>query len=276
MSRWDILSPRRKGTLVHVALHARAERHYADSDRDVRSELQKSGYKKELIVAQNRSLRKLVDKIRLRREKTEWSDYSDRAHYTDDDLGAKERFVREVAATRPRDLAWDLGANDGHFSRLVADHARYVLAVDGDPEVVDRLYLRLRDQGEERILPLVMDLADPSPARGWRGSERPAFFDRSRPDLVLALALVHHLVIGRNVPIKEFVAMLADTGAEIVVEFPGPEDPMVQRLLRNKRGGLHDDYTVDTFEAALTGPFEVLRREVLPSGTRTCYHARLR
>jgi hypothetical protein len=272
LSFWTMVSPRRKGTL-HVSIHARGERRYGATDRDVRSELKAAGYKKELVVAQVKGLGKAIERLALKGATTEWSEYGERAHYSDADLAAKEAFVASVAEAVGPSLAWDLGANDGHFSRLVADRGAYVVAADGDYEAVDRLYRSLRAAGDERILPLVLDLADPSPARGWRGVERAAFTDRSRPDLVLALALIHHLVISKNVPITEFVAFLADAGAAVVVEFPGPDDPMVQRLLRNKREGIHDDYTVEAFEAALAGRFDVRRREVLPSGTRVCYHA---
>jgi hypothetical protein len=271
MSFWDIVSPRKKGTFLHVSLQARAEN--ASSERDVKSELKASGMKKELLVAQIKNLRKLVDRLRLPKAETEWSSYSDRAHYSDADLRAKERFVSAVAAAVQPTLAWDLGANDGHFSRLVAEHGAYVIAADGDHEAVDGLYRSLRAEGDERILPLVLNLADPSPSRGWRSKERQAFTERSRPQLVLALALIHHLVISRNVPMQEFVAFLADAGAQLVVEFPTRDDPMVKRLLRNKREGIHDDYTVESFEVALANCFDVARREELPSGTRICYHA---
>lgn len=271
MSFWDIVSPRKKGTLVHVSLQARAES--ASSSRDVKSELKASGMKKEILVAQIRNLRKLVDRLRLRKADTEWSSYSERGHYTEADLQAKEAFVSSVAATVAPKLAWDLGANDGHFSRLVAEHGAYVIAADGDHEAVDGLYRSLREEGDTRILPLVLNLADPSPNRGWRSKERLAFTARSRPQLVLALALIHHLVISRNVPMQEFVDFLADAGAQLVVEFPTPDDPMVQGLLRNKREGIHDDYTVESFEAALAQRFDVARRDELPSGTRICYHA---
>lgn len=271
MSTWTILSPRRKGTLVHVALQARAER--ADADRDVKAELKASGMKKEILAAQIRNLAKLVGRLTIKADATEWAAYSERGHYTDADLAAKEAFVSSVAAAASPRLAWDLGANDGHFSRLVADQGAYVVAVDGDHEAVDGLYRSLSAAGDERILPLVMNLADPSPDRGWRNGERLAFGRRSRPDLVLALALIHHLVISRNVPMAEFVAWLADAGGEIVVEFPTRDDLMVQRLLRNKREGIHDDYTVESFEVALGARYDVRRREELPSGTRICYHA---
>ncbi len=271
MSFWDIVSPRRKGTLLHVSLQARAES--ASSERDVKSELKASGMKKELLVAQIKNLRKLVDRLELRKVETEWGGYSDRSHYTDVDLKAKEGFVASVAAAVKPKVAWDLGANDGHFSRLVADQGAYVIAADGDHEAIDGLYRALRADGDERILPLVLNLADPSPDRGWRSKERLAFTGRSRPELTLALALIHHLCISRNVPLPEFVDFLADAGGQLVVEFPTPEDPMVQGLVRNKREGIHDDYTVVNFEAALGRRYDIVRRQELPGGTRICYHA---
>ena len=105
----------------------------------------------------------------------------------------------------------DLGANDGRFSRLAIEAgAASVVAVDSDHVVVDRLYRDLRQEGEHRILPLVIDLSNPSPALGWRNRERPAFVERVRPDLVLCLAVVHHLALTNTVPLDEIVAQQPD------------------------------------------------------------------
>jgi len=179
-----------------------------------------------------------------------------------------------VRGAGPARLAWDLGANDGRFSRAL--EADYVLAVDGDERVVGDLYRALHAEGSKTILPLVVDLADASPARGWRGLERRRLEDRGRPDLLLCLALVHHLAIGRNVPFVELVAWLRSLGARLVVEFADRDDPMVSRLLAGKREEVHEDYGREAFERALGGAFEVERREVLGSGTRTLYLARPR
>ncbi len=223
MSRWDLWSPRRSGTLLHVAGMAGAER--ATSSRDVKSELKRAGMNKAVVVGQVRKLRKLVDKLSIGKGDTEWGGYSDRAHYTDVDLAAKEDFVSSVAAAVQPKVAWDLGANDGHFSRLVAEHGAYVIAADGDHEAIDGLYRALRAAGDERILPLVLNLADPSPNRGWRSKERSAFMERSRPDLTLALALIHHLCISRNVPLQEFVDFLADRRWPAGRRVPDPRGP---------------------------------------------------
>ena len=264
------LLPRfRRGVLTHVVLHDRLEAKHADRQRDVRSELRAAGFKKELIQANVRRLRKLVGRLSPKRGRSEWAGYREAAPYSDDDAERKERFVR---AAGPARLAWDLGANDGRFSRAL--DAEYVLAVDGDERVVGDLYAALRGAGSKTILPLVVDLADASPARGWRGVERRRLEDRGQPDLVLCLALVHHLAIGRNVPFAELVGWLRSLGARLVIEFADRTDPMVTRLLATKREEAHESYGREQFEQALARGFEVERREQLGSGTRTLYLAK--
>jgi hypothetical protein len=151
-----------------------------------------------------------------------------------------------------------------------------MVAIDGDERVAGELYARLREEGSRTILPLVVDLADPSPGLGWRGVERRTLEERGRPDLVLCLALVHHLAIGRNVPFEEIVEWLRGLGAQLVIEFADRDDPMVKRLLAAKRVETHEGYERDAFERALGEGFDVERREELASGTRTLYLARPR
>jgi hypothetical protein len=119
----------------------------------------------------------------------------------------------------------------------------------------------------------VVDLADASPDRGWRGVERRRLEERGSPDLVLCLALVHHLAIGRNVPFAELVAWLRALGARLVIEFAHRDDPMVARLLAAKREEVHESYGRESFERSLREGFDVKRSEELASGTRTLYLA---
>lgn len=262
----------RPGVLKHVALHARLERSHGERSREVRSELRDAGFGKQLVEANLRGLEKLVAGLTPQSGPTVWSEYGATCTYTDEDTGAKEQFVRDAVSRRARGLVWDLGANDGRYSRIAAEGADYTLAIDADPGVVERLYLTLRSEGARTILPLLGDVADPSPALGWRGGERRTLVDRGRPDLVLALALVHHVSIGRTIPLREVVDWLALLGGEVVVEFPDRQDPMVQRLLARKHEGAHPDYTRETFEALLRPRFGILSRLELSSGTRVLYH----
>jgi SAM-dependent methyltransferase len=265
----------RAGVLTHVHLHgAMQARSAAASTSEVRAQLRAAGYRRELALAAVRGLAKLVRRLDHRPGDSHWSDYQRTCAYSVPDRQAKERFVDEaVAATGPGRVL-DLGANDGRYARIAARHADHVIAVEQDPAVADALYRAVRDEGAERILPLVMDLADPSPGGGWRGVERAAFADRARADVVLALAVVHHLAIGRNVPLPDVLDQLVEltlTGGSLVVEFVHPDDPMVRRLLANKPDGMFPDYRREPFEALLAARGRVVRRTELPSGTRTLY-----
>ncbi len=264
----------RRGVFTHVTVHARLEER--EADRDTRAELRRAGFRKELIEANARKLERLVRHLRWRASETAWSGYGDRTHYEPGELEQKDRFVREACASANPGLAWDLGCNDGRYSRIAAEEGAYVVAVDGDHASSDLLFQNLRAAGEEHILPLVMDLADPSPARGWRGRERATLEQRGRPDLVLCLALVHHLSIGANVPLGEVVDWLAGLGGVLVIEFADRADPMVQRLLARKREEASPDYVLEGFESALAGRFEIERRQSLGSGRRILYQARPR
>jgi ribosomal protein L11 methylase PrmA len=187
------------------------------------------------------------------------------------DAQAKEEFVERVLAGRHRSLVWDLGANTGRFSRMAEKYADYVVAADSDHACVERLYQTLKADGSLKVLPLVLDMTDPSPSLGWRGLERRAMLGRGRPDLILSLALVHHLVITSNIPLAEVVEWFREMGGEVVVEFPTRDDEMVKRLLRNKDQA-YEDYRTEFFEACLANHFELCQRIVLPSGRRIIYH----
>jgi hypothetical protein len=266
--------PLRRDVLTHVRLHARAEARYADADadHDIKDELKRAGFGPKLIDAQLANLRRAVDRLEWKASASTWSSYTERGHYTDADLEAKEAFVAAATSALTDPVVLDLGANDGRFSRVaVAAGASRAIAVDGDHLVVDHLYRRLKEEGEARILPLVMDLSDPSPGLGWRGRERPAFVERIRADLVLCLAVIHHLALSGTVPFPEIVAFLHDLGAPLVVEMPHRDDPMAARLLARKRAGVFDHYDRPQWEAALGERFEVVEQATLPSGTRTLY-----
>ena len=264
----------RRGWLTNVFLHARLEQRYGDRGGEVKRDVKRAGFNKQILLANVRKMKKLVERLEWSPPEGVWVAYGERNSYTDDDARRKDEFVRDVSSSRHWPLVWDIGCNNGRYSRIAAEGAKTVVAVDADQGPVELLYRELRDQGDERILPLTMNLADPSPGLGWRGLERKAMPERGKPDLVLALALVHHVAISANVPVKEFVDWLASLGCSLVIEFPTREDPMVQKLLAPKRDGLHPDYELGFFERCLGEAFEVERSERLESGTRVLYFAR--
>lgn len=264
---------RRAGVLTHVVLQAALTRKAAGSDRNVKRELRQAGFSTALVAANAQGLRKLVAGLRWGRTSSTWSDYTTTHSYEAPDMTAKMDFVRDAVRDRPRDVVWDLGSNTGNFSRIAAEHARYVVAVDADQLSVERMYQSLKATGPANILPLVGNVADPSPGLGWLGRERQSLPERSRPSLVLCLALVHHVALSANVPLGEFIGWLATLGADVVIEFVSKEDAMSRRLLQNKED-VFPDYTQPVFEAHLERRFTVARRQVLGDGTRTLYYAR--
>lgn len=272
MSTRDLMRP---GVLLHVAAQSTLQRRYAGGkSRDVRGSLAEAGFDKRLIDANAAKLSSLVSRLVPKANKSEWSEY-DRTHsYDPAEFEQKAAFVRRAAATRRWRLAWDLGCNTGTFSRTVAEHADYVVAMDGDWRAIEALYQREKDDGSaRRILPLVIDLADASPNQGWLGRERKGLAERGAPQLTLCLAVIHHIVISTNIPLAEFIGWLADLGTAIVIEFVGREDEMLQTLLAN-REDQYDDYNPATFRALLESRFEIKADEPLKNGKRHIYFAR--
>ncbi|HEX8074307.1 MAG TPA: hypothetical protein VF545_04940, partial [Thermoleophilaceae bacterium] len=268
----------RRGTTGHVFLHARLDRRQSEAEegRDVKAEIRRAGFKTELIKANVKRLDKLVRALEWRVRGSTWADYGATTSYTDEGANAKARFVEEVVGARPWRTVWDLGCNDGRFSRIAATAAEHVVAVDFDAVVIEGLYRALRHEGSRSILPLTMSLSDPSPALGWRGEERPRFDQRGRPDLVLCLALIHHVTITDNIPVRSFVHWLADLGGALVIEWVEREDRQAESLLARKAPGSNPDYHREHFERCLAERFEIERRTGIPPGTRTLYYARPR
>lgn len=269
MSRRDLM---RKGGLLHVALLARSERSQSGAGRDVRSEFKEAGFSKEMIVNNVKGLRKIVSAMSWDPGRTVWNEYATGCDHVALQRDAKAAFVSETLSGSTQSMVWDLGANDGHFSRIAAETADQVLALDSDYAVLDDLFISLQTHGPGNILPLIQDLADPSPGIGWRGAERPPLVERSRPDAVLCLAVIHHLVIGRNIPLRSVIDWLGDLGAEVILEWVAPDDPMVLGLTANrKRHEIHRDYTENDLRSYLSERFIIDREEELSGGTRRLF-----
>jgi SAM-dependent methyltransferase len=273
MSLRDLARP---GVFKHVYLHSVMESRVSatSATQTTKAELKDAGFNQELTRATVAGLLKLVKRLRWKRGDSHWADYQRTSTYTDEERERKSAFVREALRGRPDlGLVLDLGCNDGTYSRIAAEHAAYVVAVDSDDFVIDSLYRALRQEDNRRILPLTMNLVDPSPGLGWRGRERAAFLERARPAAVLCLALVHHLAITSNVPLAQIVDWLRSLGGTVIVEFVDPDDPQAVRLRSNKPAGMFADYRREVFEELLAQRFRVERREQLSSGTRALYLA---
>jgi ribosomal protein L11 methylase PrmA len=262
------------GLVSHVHLHARAQRRHADDDA-AESRVRQVRIDRGRLVSLVGNLRSTVASLRWEPAGTEWSDYAEHTSYGDAATASKVRLVGELLGATGATTVWDLGANTGRYSRVAADGGRTVLAFDIDPAAAERNYRQLREERRGDILPLVMDLANPSPGIGWAGRERGSLLDRAGADAILALALVHHLAISRNVPLPMLLDLFASLAPWAVVEFVPKEDPMVRRLLAT-REDVFPGYTLDGFRAAAAGRFEIVGERPIDESPRVLFLLRRR
>lgn len=272
----------RKGVPTHVYLHARMQSRYSgaelneakslteESDGKL-SESRKFRHSKAMVLGTIQGLQRVVRSLSSGDKRTTWGNYDTDHSYGEASFETKKAFVEKAASARSRKLVWDLGSNTGTFSRICANHADYVVSVDGDTKAINRFYEAQKVQQQGNICPLIMNLANISPGQGWRGRERKAFDERGKPDLVLCLALIHHIVISANIPLAEFLGWLRSLDAEIVIEFVSVEDDMSKMLLRN-RVNQYSDMTEAGFESMVSQSFDIVSSQSLKGTHRKLYH----
>lgn len=274
----------RPGLLMHLEMHARtaasperasASRRTSGHDRHGGQPARPSaGMGTTALLGLIDSLRRTVDKLSWDPPETLWSTYRTHTNYTAAGAADKHRIVAAAIDRLCRPLTapmvWDLGANDGVYSRLAADAGARVIAFDLDPAVVEHHARACAQDPSRPILPLVQDLINPSPALGWRHGERRSLLDRGPADVALALALVHHLVIGGGVPLAEVARFFHAACRRLVIEFVPKSDSQVQRMLA-LREDTFADYTPDGFAAAFAPYFDTLSTTRIADSERTLH-----
>lgn len=252
--------------LAHIHLHARSQQKYAD----------KGGQTKQVTMSKQAqlgiisSLAKAVQKLTWKPAGTEWGEYYTFTNYSDKAFKQKQKLVEEfILKTKPKTV-WDIGANDGSFSRLASSHGISTVAFDIDPIAVEKNYRQVKRLEEKSILPLVMDLTNPSSNLGWAHSERQSMTGRGPADTVLALALVHHLAISNNLPLESIAEWLAKIGKNVIIEFVPKEDSQVKILL-SSREDIFPNYNEAGLENAFKNYLKFIKKEKIPGTKRTLY-----
>lgn len=237
------LSP---GLYLHLYLHAGMQKKYEDG-RKAAAKVRSATMGRRQLLDLADSLERCVAGLSAPEQNTEWGEYYTDTNYTPAGAEEKSRIVERVAAEHGGELAVDLGANTGVFSRMLCGHFKTVLAPDMDPRAVEKHAVSLAASGNAAILPLVLDLSSPSPDSGWACRERRSFMARCDADMVTALALCHHLVMGAGIPlphVASFMASLVRPGGIVLFEFVPREDSQVQRLLA-ARDDIFASYTLE-------------------------------
>lgn len=257
----------RGAVIKHVVLQAKLDRGFADTDTEMRSSFKSMKFSKPMIVGNVTGLAKTLKSLRYEAGDSVWGDYAQSHSYSAADEATKRDFVEKAVARLKPATVVDLGGNIGDYSLLVAPHAERVCCVDIDPACINTLYRRIREGGPRNVVPIVGDLLNPSPALGWNLAERQDLFSRIRSDSFLALALVHHLAIGGNVPLSNIVDVLFRIAPSGVVEWVDKSDAMVQRMLRN-RTDVFGDYTWESFRRELERRFTIVETVDTHDGAR--------
>jgi len=262
VTRWKL------GLYTHIHLHARAQKRYAG----VALTEARGGRKmsRDALLGLIESLRDAVRKLEWKPAGTEWADYYEDNNYSDAAFKHKLNLIEDWLGRIQPKMVWDLGANTGLFSRPVAALGAFAVAFDIDPAAVELDYRQVKADKETNLLPLVLDLTNPSPAIGWDNQERASLAERGPADALLALALIHHLAISNNVPLERVAQFLACLGEWLIIEFVPKSDAQVQRLLRS-RVDIFPDYSREGFETAFGTRFKIEASSDLRDSGRKVY-----
>lgn len=251
--------------LTHIHFHASTQKKYESETKKRKVNVSKTGL---LGIIDN--LNSLIKNLQWNPGGTEWADYYDNTNYNDTSFANKKTIISGFLKKASPKSVWDLGANTGVFSRIASDSGIKTIAFDIDPAAVEKNYLRVRKEGESSILPLVVDLTNPSPGIGWANEERPSFSERRSADLIMALALIHHLAISNNVPFPMIAAYFKNICNYLIIEFVPKSDSQVKRLL-STREDIFDKYTQQDFEKSFADYFDIVETVPVGESERTLY-----
>ena len=237
----------------------------------------KEGSKTSQIKMDKNALMRLLDNLeettanlKPRDSSTRWEKYYTFTNYRPTSFEAKKQLVAKMIKRVAPKTVWDLGANDGEFSRLAAQAGAYTISFDFDPKAVENNFAKLSGDNTNLILPLVMDLTNPSPNLGWAGQERMSLAKRGGADLIMALALIHHLCLSNNLPLGHVAKFLAQLGKYLIIEFVPKNDSQVVEML-SSREDIFSEYTETNFLSAFGQYFKLLETKLIPGTVRKLY-----
>ncbi len=252
--------------LNHIHLHAKSQKYYADKTVNT-SDLKMSRLSFLGIVD---SLESAIKKLKWKPRGTEWAEYYENTNYSSDALVHKSRLVSEFFDEISPKIVWDLGANEGLFSRIVSKKGIQTISFDMDPVAVEKNYLKCIEDGETNVLPLLLDLTNPSPDIGWENRERMSLLKRGPADAVLALALIHHLAIFNNLPFHKIAFFFNKVCDSLIIEFIPKSDSKVKILLANRKD-IFPDYSQRAFEDEFSVYFTIINSAKIKDSERFLY-----
>ncbi|MFT3750753.1 MAG: hypothetical protein QM768_20745 [Agriterribacter sp.] len=210
-------------------------------------------------------MKSLIHSLKPAKAQSVWYDYYEETILSNAYLQAKLLLVKDWIKEMDGNTAIDIGTNTGVFAIAAAERFKLVIATDNDDRCINDLYLKCKAEAIKTVLPLCLDIANPTPGIGWVNKEREAFLSRTGVDLIMALAVIHHLVIGRNISLCQVAALFSRLGRYAIVEFVPKSDPKVLEMMKNREDIFHD-YDEERFEQCFAEYFTIVSKQKI-SGT---------
>lgn len=250
---------------MHIVIHARAQKAKASEHKRPDKVIPKRS-----LLAILDSLEHTVRRLHARADMTEWGDYYDKTNYSAGAADKKAKLIVNLVKPLKAQSVLDLGGNNGRYSRLLTTHGLSAVCTDIDPNAVEANYRFVREHKETRMLPLLVDLTNPGGSLGWQNTERAPVHQRLTCDVVLALALVHHLAISNNLPLAHIAEYFSKFGKHLIIEFVPKSDSQVQKLLSTRRD-IFPDYTEEGLKRAFDRHYKLVSEHKISGTKRTLY-----
>lgn len=251
----------------HICMQNFFSKKYEKKDIDFKKQVFIS---KKKLLQMNTELQDAVNDLMYPHADTEWGEYYTFTNYNDKAFSRKKELIEIFLDEIRPSVLWDLGANNGFFTRAASEKGVLSYAFDIDPTACEKNYLQIKKQGEQNILPVLFDLVNPSPAIGFANRERKSLAERQKPDCVMALALIHHLAISNNLPLENIAEYFSSLAPHLIIEFVPKSDSQVQKLLAT-REDIFPYYTQEGFEQAFSNCYELVKKEPVTESSRVLY-----
>ncbi|MFH1536088.1 MAG: SAM-dependent methyltransferase [Patescibacteria group bacterium] len=255
--------------LFHIHVHSSSQKRF--SQTKLTDTQMKHSFSYRALSGLLDSLEGAIKGLKWNPKKTQWADYyEENNNYNNEALKQKAELTGEFLKSIKPKTVWDMGANTGFFSRIAAETKALAISFDADLGALEKNYLETASNQEKNILPLFCDLTNPNPALGWANQERSSLFQRGPADVILALALIHHLAIAQNIPLSYIASLFSGLGKYLIIEFVPKEDPQVKKLLAN-REDIFPNYTQEDFEKIFKEFFKIKRICPIDKSQRILY-----
>lgn len=239
-------------------------------DKKNTKERKKIKQNKDHILSLMNSMYSLIQGLDYPKKKSAWLGYDKKNSYDNEDRILKEKFILKKIEGKQMNCLWDIGCNNGHYSKLLKKNFKKIIAFDSDHEVIEDLYNSEKQNEKSNISPLVLNFSNPSPNQGWN-NELKKLEERSKPDFILCLAFIHHARLVANIPIEQMLDWLHSLNSKIIIEFVDRDDEMVIELLSNKEE-IYEDYKKDNFLKLISKKFEIKDRQFLKNYKRELFY----